>query len=338
LTTLDLILEIMALKNFWQQQRQQRQQQVIQRRQAVSVLLQDVQQQRQLQASQLRSDLSLFRETLLHDAALRRQKLQRYCDALQRQTQEFLAIAQADRELMAQQLKYDLAEFRATLDTTVKSLRSDIQADLRSLQDQIHELLSESQRQRLKQHIRLTRNLAIFVEKLRSEVEIFLADSALERQEQAMALTQRLAEARANRKIEVEQLFKGFSEFRSQLQHYRSDLTRSIWGEPAEATPTPETKPVPVKSSAKPVIAVKKPQKASIKVATSSATKPTPVVTSDEDKIYQYVEDMQGARLTEIESALSMNRVQAVEALRSLIQQGKVTQRDRLYLISESVK
>ena len=323
----------MALRNSWQHDRQQRQQQVLQRRQEVSAMLQEIQAERQMQASQLRSDLSLFREALSHDAAARRQKLQKYCEILHDQMQDFLAIAHADRELMSQQLKYDLVEFRATLDKTVSALRNDIQTDLRSLQDQVYEFLNESQKQRLKQHIRLTRNLAIFVEQLRSQVASFLADSALERQEQAISLDQMLKQSRIDRTIEVEQLFRKFAECRSHLQHYRSELRRSIWGEAVEIESEikPEVKPEPMKSAAKPFIA-KKP----IKIA--SAAKPAPVVISDEEKIFQYLEDMQGARLTEIESALSMNRVQAVEGLRSLIQQGKITQRDRLYLISESVK
>lgn len=53
--------------------------------------------------------------------------------------------------------------------------------------------------------------------------------------------------------------------------------------------------------------------------------------------IFKYIQDLNGARLTEIESALSINRFQAVDALRSLIKKGNVTQRDRIYLIPEEV-
>jgi len=51
--------------------------------------------------------------------------------------------------------------------------------------------------------------------------------------------------------------------------------------------------------------------------------------------IFKYIQALNGARLTEIESALSINRFQAVDALRSLIKKGNVTQRDRIYLIPE---
>jgi hypothetical protein len=53
--------------------------------------------------------------------------------------------------------------------------------------------------------------------------------------------------------------------------------------------------------------------------------------------IFKYIQALNGARLTEIESALSINRFQAVDALRSLIKKGNVTQRDRIYLIPEEV-
>ena len=57
-----------------------------------------------------------------------------------------------------------------------------------------------------------------------------------------------------------------------------------------------------------------------------------------ENDIYKYIHDGSGARLTDIETALGINRFQAVDALRALIKKGWVTQRDRTYLIQEEVK
>lgn len=54
-----------------------------------------------------------------------------------------------------------------------------------------------------------------------------------------------------------------------------------------------------------------------------------------ESDILGHLRNGEGARLTEIESALDINRFQAVDALRSLIKQGRVTQRDRVYVIQE---
>jgi hypothetical protein len=56
-----------------------------------------------------------------------------------------------------------------------------------------------------------------------------------------------------------------------------------------------------------------------------------------EQEIYTHIYQVKGARLTEIETALNINRFQAVDALRSLIKKGLITQRDRIYLIQEEV-
>lgn len=56
-----------------------------------------------------------------------------------------------------------------------------------------------------------------------------------------------------------------------------------------------------------------------------------------EKQVYMHIRQTQGARLTEIETALNINRFQAVDALRILIKKGLVTQRDRTYLIQEEV-
>ncbi|WP_416675451.1 gas vesicle protein GvpC [Egbenema bharatensis] len=66
-----------------------------------------------------------------------------------------------------------------------------------------------------------------------------------------------------------------------------------------------------------------------------------PPLNSEEDQlekaIYQQIHQTGGARLTELETALGINRFQAVDALRALIKKGLVTQRDRIYLIQEDV-
>lgn len=339
----------MAFKDSWQQQRQARLQQVAQRRQAVSALLQATHEQRQLNASQLRSDLSLFRETLAYETSLRRQNLHQFCETLQAQTQDFLAIAQAERSLVSQQLRHDLSAFRSTLKQTVESLQREIQADLQILQIEVQAQLDDARQQRIKNQVRQSRNLRIFVEQLHTTVDAFLADCALERQEKA-------AQAQLDRKAESEALFKKFAEFRVQLQQYRAELSDSVWGDlsqpvsqPAQpSTPKPvavvePVEPPVVKPAAKPIIVLKKPEKRGrgFQVATSASSKPAieveapPTLSSSEQRIYNYIEDMQGARLTEIESALGITRLQAVEGLRSLIQQGKITQKDRVYLIHQ---
>jgi gas vesicle protein GvpN len=49
----------------------------------------------------------------------------------------------------------------------------------------------------------------------------------------------------------------------------------------------------------------------------------------------QFIRQSQGVRLSEIESALHLGRIQTVDMLRSLVQQGLVYQRDRLFVAKE---
>jgi hypothetical protein len=55
-----------------------------------------------------------------------------------------------------------------------------------------------------------------------------------------------------------------------------------------------------------------------------------------EEAIFDFLRShTEGARLTEIESTLGINRFQAVDALRSLIQKELIVQKDRTYRILE---
>lgn len=68
--------------------------------------------------------------------------------------------------------------------------------------------------------------------------------------------------------------------------------------------------------------------------------KPTPANTPMEalipyeQEILEYLEQANGAKLTQIEKALKLDRVQTVDTLRLLREQGKVIQRDRLYVVN----
>ncbi|RAQ39623.1 gas vesicle protein GvpN [Arthrospira sp. O9.13F] len=55
-----------------------------------------------------------------------------------------------------------------------------------------------------------------------------------------------------------------------------------------------------------------------------------------EQKIYTYIKDSDGARVSEIEIALGLNRVQTTDALRSLLRKSYLTQQDnRLFVVYE---
>ncbi|KAM3113663.1 hypothetical protein [Phormidesmis sp. 146-33] len=364
----------MALKDSWQQQKQQRQQEAIQRRRQVSEALTLTQKDRQEKASQLRSDLSLFRETLLSndrarnaefqafysklqdktqsflsEAKEQRQKqsqqvaqhLSEFVQRLQQQTASFLTVTEVERGLMAQQLANDLQSFRVALNESVSSLRQDIQSELQDLQIETELLLDQSRQQRLKTQIRLTRHLAAFTETLRSNLQTYLSEVSATRQQQAAQLTARLHQNQVDRTTEMKALLASLAEFRVQIQQYHASLKSAVWGDVSIEVPTIAQKSAaPLKASTPLPETVLETSPAQVKIAqATSAILPkiaAPILEADyEEKIYQYIDLMEGARLTEIESSLGISRFQAVDALRSLIQKGLVTQRDRVYRIQE---
>jgi hypothetical protein len=98
-----------------------------------------------------------------------------------------------------------------------------------------------------------------------------------------------------------------------------SDL-KTVAPVPSDPTPTDLTKADSIKADPQPE-------------NTMPAAPPIVDPVDCEKRVYQYLSASQGARLTEIEVALDINRFQAVDALRLLIKKGLVTQRDRVYLI-----
>ena len=288
-------------------------------------------------------------------------QLREFVQAIQGQTADFLTVTEADRQVMAQQLANDLQTFRAVLDETVNALRQEIQAEIQDLQLETHSLLSQGRQQRLKIQIRLTRTLAAFTENLQLEVHHYLSDVQTARHEQAARLAQTLTQSRLDREVENCALFARLADFRSQLCDYRAELKNTIWGEDSSAResvtshlvvrqPSPvlnaaPTRPAPMISVPTRAIAHKtvpkpasRPDAQTPQNAPSVEVKPAAKAGGDqtfEEKVYQYIELMQGVRLTEIESAMGISRFQVVDTLRSLLQKGLVTQRDRVYRIQE---
>ncbi|MCY7274019.1 MAG: gas vesicle protein GvpC [Phormidesmis sp. CAN_BIN44] len=314
------------------------------------------QKERQELASELRSDLSLFRVTLASANRDRTIEFQRFSVELQqhrielhRETQEFLTSISDRRHSQAQQLADDLQTFRVVLNERVNALRQDIRADLQDLQLETQAFLSQSRQQRLKVQIRLTQNLAAFTESLRFEVQNYLSDVKTARHDRAASLAQTLHQNRTDREAKNSVLFLRLADFRSQL-------TSTIWGEdnsskiesqvsepvvlqPSSVLKNPPTLLTTVPSISKISLSPKPVQIVEPTEAPKPQSSSLAGVNADdrvfEEKAYHYIESMQGARLTEIESAMGISRFQAVDTLRSLIQKGLVTQRDRVYRIQE---
>ena len=326
----------MSLKDSWHQQRQQRQQEVAQRQQTISNSLTTTRQERQAKAAQLRHELSLFREALGSQSTARRAELQQFCQRLHLETQLFLSAAGDRRYVQATQLAAELHLF------------------VQMLQQQTAAFLTEAQAERAIAAPQLKQELVTFVSDLRSDVQSYLIELEAVRENQAVQLSQTLIEGRAKREAETQALFQRLAVFRAELRRSSQDLQHTVWGgesvanlEPSSAKlpalaqaftkngnqPTSHAAAIPNESLSVTATVGAVQHSGSVAVAPlAKVMKASQEGIGCEKDVYAYIQNVQGARLTEIERALDLSRFQAVDALRSLIKKGLITQRDRIYL------
>lgn len=335
----------MALKDEWQRSRLGRQQVVQERQQHVQTTLSLWQQERQNQAlddqesrqgfvaslqQQIQDLLTNHQQERLLVAQEQREQLEDFIGQLSQEVGEFLQQTSEERSQVATQLHQQLSEFREDLEYRVT------------------DLLANYQQQRLEAREPLLENLAIFRQTLSREVEDYLTELDLLHQQMATQLQQQLQQSRTERKNAVQVLFEDLGVFRAELQDYHLKLQQTVWGS-SHRQPRKYVTPPRSISPKKPVVSHKtapsskpplKPKTPAKPQAIPHLIKPQPIVTpslaqpaTPEQRVYQYIQTHQnGVRLAEIEQALSINRVQTVDAIRVLLQQGQITQRDRVYI------
>ncbi|MBW4519274.1 MAG: gas vesicle protein GvpC [Scytolyngbya sp. HA4215-MV1] len=320
---------------------------------------------RQAQAQALAQQLDAFVQALQHQTV--------EFLALTRAERSTMA-QQLSQDLQAFHTR--LATTVVALRQEIQLLHQQIQSEVEALRIDTQQSLAINQQQRLQVKMQLTQDLAAFTDNLRQEVELYLLEVATQRQQRAEQLSQTLSQSRDDRFAEVQSLFTRLGEFRTELKAFQANLHQTVWGthsssssvqvtqptakEPAvKSTPrsltvVPSAPPSPPVASAPVVstpVAENKPTNPVVNnVEVSVATMPsvetvpptqgTKAILEDaivyEKDVYNYIHEIQGARLTQIESALGISRFQAVDALRSLIKKGLVTQRDRVYLAQET--
>jgi hypothetical protein len=290
-----------SLNDFWQEQRRQRHQELAERQQQVRHSLATISKERCNKATQLRQTLATHNQVRYANAQLLQTELQQFCHNLQADVQTFLKTAHDRRRTQGEQLKTELAAF---------------------------------------------------VQSLQQEMAEFMALTAMEREAMADDLRQSLHADRVARIAQVQEMFARFAQFRAGLQNHHTQLHTTVWGNLKAASSAPSEAISPSEKNLKAIVdllANSTPPAPATAVGTAPATPvrngnsaiapapatPEPLPTSSEEQVYNYLYQTHGARITEIESSLGINRFQAVDALRSLIKKGSVTQRDRVYLIQE---
>ncbi|MGC9525449.1 MAG: gas vesicle protein GvpC [Limnospira sp.] len=326
---------VMALKEDWQDNQNHRRQAVAERQQQVRATVDSWQQERHIQAQTLQRERRAFvsqlkqqnRDFLAETNDTRHQKaeqlageLHEFARSLSRETAEFLTLSADDRTARALQSAQDLQAFRDQLRATVEQL----QREWDELgQERIYE---RDQR--------------------RDRVQGDLQELNLIRETVAQQLQEQLQTARAQREADVHTLFQELGQFRAELQDYRQSLEQYVWGN-APAKPTPAATASPKTRDIAPPASVPKatkttpaptPQKlAPVGIPAKTLQRPAPPAATaahspnPEGLIDDYIRQREGVRLSDIEAELNLNRIQTVDALRSLLKQGRITQRDRTY-------
>lgn len=255
--------------------------------------------------------MAALRDQWQADRKVRQQENAQRRQAVQADLQGYRKVRQADAHRTATKLQ----EFNAELKEAVAEKRAenrqemqDVQKYVAELQAFTHETLTEHERERTVKREHQEQKLAKYVDELGDSVSEYLDDVSAQRQVAT-------AENRTRRQRDLQALRDDYMLHKQDMQTFRKNLRQSVWGD------------VPAwnGSSAVP----------SHTAATSTNGQP-PKQVSTEEAVYTYLQThSNGARLTEIESTLGMNRFETVDALRSLIQKELVVQKNKTYHIHE---
>lgn len=325
---------MVALQEQWQASRQLRQQEVVQRRQVVQAELSTHQQTRQKAAHELR-------QTLAEDYK-----------AVQAETHQYLAQVKHQRQIQASQAADKLKEFDAELRETVADIRTQNRQDMKRAQKYAAELqeftqqeLAGHRRDRVAMGRHQEQKLAKYADELEASVSDYLSEISQKRQKSAEQERIQRQRERAALSDQVQALRDDYAIYGQQMKAFRKNLSRSVWGDtPPGVTPTASSGSPSTTDASKSTYRNSEPQPPSVASSSpaSSIAAPeqsgrpvsTPFDGSTEAAVYRYLQtSREGARLPEVEAALGINRVRAVDALRSLIQKDLILQTDRTYYV-----
>lgn len=294
---------MVSLKNLWQQQREQRQQEMIQRHVDVREQLSQLYQQRSANAHEMQRSLADFQrnlqhqtQTYLHTLSSQRYQhaqalvtsLQAFSQQLHEQTQQFLDDISTDRYLRAEALFRDLEQFHSSLSQSVAELRSNLHAEIQQLKEDVQTgraetqlYLSSVQQKRLQEQVELANALSAYVQEMQANVGLYLDQLNQMDQARAEALVKEFQVHRQHRAESMQALFQELAVFRGDLRDYCRDLHSFVWGDgltTAEVTEATTGHSVASKSDASPTpfqpVIVQVPQ------ASPSVAKPTPAPVS----------------------------------------------------------
>jgi hypothetical protein len=301
---------------------------------------------RLLMSEQIAQDLYDFRLRLASTGALIRSHIQAQLNEIQHRVAALQTIAQVHlaeyrqhRVELRSQLLQELAGFVENLRAEVDGYLAELALERQDRIQQLHQMLDHAQMQRQTVMSQLFQEIASF----RTELKAYC------HQLQQMvwgAVDAVPVAAPVSAPMQVTPLQKRAI---APSQAAKSSLVPVTTG--ASSTPVPRARRLSQRMVATRAIAAPKAKASRVSTIPSAlASAPSGVAAMPvsllavepegaaiEQAVYDCILKQSGARLNEIETRLGINRFQAVDALRSLIQQDRITQRDRVYMVQEGV-
>lgn len=295
--------------------------------------------ERLLMSQELTQNLQTFHVDLVNTVNLLRQEYQDELEILRSEVQTLQASTQAElgelsrqRLALKAQLIVTLTDFKATLQADVQDTLAEFSALRQERAEALQQALAQSHQARSSQVQALFQHLAEF----RGELQRYHANL----QHTVVGTQASLPPTTNGVAPKATKTAPGAKAPTRLGRAVASKPTRPI--ATAKGRSMPASVPSTVQASMAPVTAVKPAVAMNGSSPTLKATSISPeILTADssladiEKTVYNYIYLHKGARLVEIESAVGINRFQAVDALRSLIKKGLIFQRDRVYLIEE---
>lgn len=308
--------------------------------------------ERSLMAQQVTQDLATSRHNLLTSVATLRQSIrsklvdiQGEVQALQATTHEMLNEYQQERLENAAVLAEKLTIFVAELQREVQSNLLEL-AELRQERAQnLQEMLQQERTARIAEVEATFDELAQFRSELRQYCQNLHAlvwgnSSTVAVAQPAIAQPAVSSALKAKPLSSKPQPAKAVSRLTSKAPRVRAASSKPtakvLQVSQAAVKPAEPKLEAAVQPQALPSPSPEPPAPQSAVAPADDKTAPSNVSHAEKD-IYTYLHETKGARLTEIETALGINRFQAVDALRTLIKKSLVIQRDRIYLVQETI-
>ena len=284
-----------ALKEQWQQAREQRQAELQQRREQLMQQLADITQQRQEREIATATDLQNFVADLQSEVSQTRF-----------QNQKDLADLQSEVLAMAADVQASLIEIRQDRQVWSTTLMDQLSADAEALRQTVNQFLSETA------HIRREQAADLHAQ-LRSNRQAQVDDVA--------AFRQSLQTSLAALKVFRQQLSESvWGLMGTPVASATSTSYTAVSAKPqtvsvtkAPQGKTPREKAPTEKAKAEALAALKTP------------------LTKAEQTIFDHLQESDGLKVIEIEQALLLQRLQTIDALRALQQRGLVIQKERRY-------